>query len=86
MKIRTIKGNLIEAPLEKITAKYSVDNYDRYEIHLKDNFGNKLHFKQIPGMLEDEEWECILSILPLQETKLNKIISVVKKVTDTVKG
>lgn len=85
LKVTTRKGNSIEAPLDKITAKYAVDNYDRHEVYLKDSIGNKLHFKEISGMLEDEQWEHILSVLPLQETKLNKIISATKSITNLFK-
>jgi len=82
LTVKTKKGNFIQSSLSKISTKYSVDNYDRHEFHLKDDNKNKLHFKEIPGMLSDEEWELIISILSPEKSALYKVVSVAKEVKE----
>lgn len=84
LKVITKNGTCFEAPLDKISGTYSLDKYNRHEIKLKDDQGNKICFKEIPYMLEDEEWENILEILPLNQSKFNKIIKVISGVTSKV--
>jgi len=82
---KTRNGKIIQGSLSEISTKYSVDNYDRHEFYLKDMKGNKLHFKQIPDMLSDEEWELIISILSPEKHILHKVVSSVKVAKETAK-
>ena len=58
----TQNGKRISAPLEELSIKEQTDKYDRREVYVK--HGNeKLHFKEIPGMLEEKEWDAIFEVL-----------------------
>ena len=73
LTIKTKNGNTIQSHLSKITSKYAVDQYGRHEFFIEDENGKKLHFKEIPDMLSDEDWELIKSILPLKLGAIGKI-------------
>ena len=70
LTVKTRKGNTIQSPMSEIKATYGLDKNGRYEMYLKDGNGKKLHFKEIPWMLSDDEWELIFSTLDPQKSKL----------------
>lgn len=83
--IKCRNGNTMEAPLSEIDASYAVDNYDRHEFYLKHN-GKKLHFKEIPWMLEDDEWEMIKSILKPYLNGIGKLNNSLRKIQKEIRG
>jgi hypothetical protein len=85
LTVKIKNGNTIQSHLSKIACKYSVDNYDRYEFFLKDENGKKLHFKEIPWMLSDGDWELIRSVLPLELSTMGKTNNFLKKIKDFIK-
>lgn len=71
--IRTLKGNFITAPIMDMKIRCQTDNYDRRECYVSYN-GERLHFKEIPGMLEDKEWNQLFEILyAVPDTGLTKL-------------
>ena len=60
--IELLNGKEFSSPLAKCSFKYQKDNYDRVEF-IVESENEKIHFKEIPGMLEDEEWEEITSFI-----------------------
>ena len=79
ISVSNLKGQQLSAPIVDCFFDYQVDKYDRWEIYV--NHGNeKLHFKEMPGMLEDSEWEAIKSFLKnyciLEKTTLGHISDV----------
>ena len=79
IKIETINGNSLSASIDECVFKYQKDQYDRHEIMVKSG-NQKLHFKEIPYMLSDEEWESIvdfcLNRCSAKKSTLGKITSV----------
>ena len=87
-EILTIKcknGNILESPLKDVIAKYQTDKYDRREFIVKTNDGQKLHFKEMSYMLEDEEWDKIAEILKPSSTGLHKVLSILSPIIDFFK-
>lgn len=80
-------GKTFKSPLSELKVRKQVDKYDRKEVYLSYQ-KEKIHFKEIPWMLEDEEWEQIFKILDAVKdsdiTALGKITQVFKKVTKTL--
>ncbi len=64
--ISVMNGNELTAPIEECSFRYQKDKYDRMEIYVKSG-EKKLHFKEIPGMLKDEDWETIMNFLQSHE-------------------
>lgn len=62
LTVITKNGNSLSAPVEVVEVGYATDKYDRKEFTLKHN-DKKLSFKEMPGMLADEEWEELLKVL-----------------------
>ena len=58
--IETMNGNILSASVNECVFRYQKDNYDRHEITVKSG-NQKLHFKEIPYMLSDDEWEAIVN-------------------------
>jgi uncharacterized circularly permuted ATP-grasp superfamily protein len=77
-------GDRFEAPLSQIEATFAVDNYDRREINIR--YGEKkTRFKEIPGMLSEEEWDEIIAVLNPRKSglgKLNDMLRGIKKVLE----
>lgn len=69
------------APITELKIRVPTDKYDRKEVYVKYD-KEKLHFKEIDGMLEDEEWEEIFTILDTVPdtgmTALSRITTVAK--------
>ena len=78
LTIKTKSGNTIQSHLSGVIAKYTVDNNDNSLFYIEDENGQKLRFKEIPFMLSDEDWELVKSILPLEESKMEKVNKVLK--------
>ena len=69
----TQNGKRISAPLEELSIKEQTDKYDRREVYVK-HCNEKLHFKEIPGMLEEKEWDAIFEVLKaVPNTTLSKV-------------
>lgn len=75
--IETMNGAVFTAPLEKCVFRYQRDDYERHEIWVKTE-SEKIHFKEIPFMLEDEEWDDIvdfcINATDSKETILSKLM------------
>lgn len=80
-------GKTFKSPLSELKVRKQVDQYDRKEIYLSYQ-KEKIHFKEISGMLEDEEWKQIFEVLDAVKdsdiSMLGKITQAVKKVTKTL--
>ena len=75
-------SHTLSCPLDQLKVRLQEDKYDRKEIYL--SFGEeKIHFKEIPYMLSDNEWEDLIeklqSLDDVGETKINKINRLLKK-------
>ena len=85
LTVSTLKGNQIIAPIDELTIRVQTDNYDRKEVYVKWN-NEKLHFKEMPGMLDDDDWEKLFEILLAfpnnGRTTLDKIQGVLKSIID----
>lgn len=62
LTLKTQDGKEITASITELSIRVQTDKYDRKEVYVKHD-KQKLHFKEIDGMLEDEEWEEIFTIL-----------------------
>ncbi|MBQ8736779.1 MAG: hypothetical protein IJY78_02985 [Bacteroidaceae bacterium] len=80
--ISLLNGNTLSAPIEECSFKFQIDKYDRMEIYVKHE-NRKIHFKEMPGMLEDEEWDDIKAFIKdscnAKTTTLGKITKVMEK-------
>ena len=87
--IELLNGKEFSSPLAKCSFKYQKDNYDRVEF-IVESENEKIHFKEIPGMLEDEEWEEITSFIidtcNAKVSRLGSITNVLKSIKDIIGG
>lgn len=71
--ISTMNGNSISAPVSECEFSYHKDNNERTEFYVQAG-EEKLHFKEMPGMLEEAEWKIIKDfILVSCKAKLSKL-------------
>ena len=56
------KGRIFHAPLNELTAEYSLDGHDRRFVTLV-NGSDKFRYQEIIGQLEKEEWNHISLII-----------------------
>ena len=77
LTIKTKSGKIIQSDLSKIISKYTEDK-GNYVFYIQDENGNKLKFNEVPFTLSDEDWELIKSILPLEESKMQKVNKVLE--------
>jgi len=70
-------GAVFTSLLSNITAVYSTDNYSRREITIISD-SDKTRFKEIPGMLTDNEWQEIVNILEPKISKMGMFIEVMR--------
>ncbi len=81
--ISTMNGKCISASISDCEFTYQSDKYERMEYQVKAG-DRKLHFKELPGMLEDEEWELIkkfiLGSCNAQLSKIGKLVNVLKSI------
>lgn len=62
LTFKTQAGKEITAPITELKIRVQTDKYDRKEVFV--NHGkDKLHFKEIDGMLDEGQWEEIFDIL-----------------------
>lgn len=82
-------GNSFKCPLSELKVRKQVDQYDRKEVYLSYQ-NKKVHFKEIPGMLTEEEWKQIFKVLDAVKDSdvsvLGKITGVVMKVKKTLEN
>ena len=62
LTVSTLKGNRLLAPVGELKIRIQTDKYDRKEVYLRHE-EEKLHFKEMPGMLSEEEWERLFGVL-----------------------
>lgn len=79
LTIETLNGKIFTAPVDSCEFTYQEDDYCRHEIYVKAG-DKKIHFKEIPFMLEDEEWDTIVDFCcngkNSKETVMGKLVSV----------
>ena len=81
-------GDRFDARLCDIGATYAVDRYERREVNIRCG-EKKTRFKEIPGMLSEEEWNEIIAALNPRKSGLGKLIDAlgaVGDVLDVLKG
>ena len=88
LTVSTLKGNRLSAPVLELKIRIQTDNYGRKEVYLK--YGDeKLHFKEMPGMLSEEEWEELFNVISsfpnMGRTAADKAVGVVGKILNVVK-
>lgn len=83
--ISLLNGNSLSAPIEECSFKFQIDKYDRMEIYVKHE-NRKIHFKEMPGMLEDEQWDDIKAFIQdscnAKTTTLGKITKAMEKIKE----
>lgn len=88
LSVSTMKGNRLSAPVEELKIRIQTDNYGRKEVYLRHE-DEKLHFKEMPGMLLDEEWEDLFKVLATfpdkGRTAADKVVGVVGKILNVMK-
>lgn len=86
--IETLNGKIFSASVSECKIRYQKDKYNRYEFII--NSGEeKIHFKEISYMLDDDEWEDIINFCKYHiddsdVTTLGKITSVMQKIINTL--
>ena len=88
LTVSTLKGNQLSASVAELKIRIQTDNYNRKEVYLR--YGDeKLHFKEIPGMLSEEEWEELFKVIDsfpnMGRTAADKAVGVVGKILNVVK-
>mgnify|MGYP001088178651 CR=1 FL=1 len=82
-------GKIFKSPLSALKVRKQVDQYDRKEFYLSYQ-KEKIHFKEIPGMLEEEEWAQIFEVLDAVKDSdtslLGKITQLGMRVKKTMEG
>lgn len=85
IKVKLKNGDVVTWPFSELKVRMQADKYDRKEVYLTCG-EKKIHFREIPFMLEDEQWEAIFEFLEsvddIKETTLNKINKVLKKAVE----
>lgn len=86
-KIKIIRksGKIDEISAGDYKASFSKDNYDRREIKLFTTDGRKIHFKEMPGMLSEVEWDTIIEILGASESTFSKVIHSTREIMEELK-
>jgi hypothetical protein len=80
--IKRKNGQTNKIIVGEYSTTFLLDKYDRREFKITTNDGTKIRFKEIPGMLEEFEWESIVEILEATESNLSKIIHKVSEVIE----
>lgn len=75
-------GNRFEAPLASVEATFAVDNYDRREINVTAG-DNTTRFKEIPGMLSEEEWDAIIAALKPSKSALGELTDSMREIKES---
>lgn len=85
IKIIRKNGQIDSISSGEYKSSFSKDNYDRREIKLLTSDGRKIHFKEIPGMLSEEEWDVIIEILEATESTFSKTLHSIREIMDELK-
>lgn len=72
--IKRKNGQANKIIVGEYSTTFLLDKYDRREFKITTKDGTKIRFKEIPGMLEEFEWESIVEILEATESNFSKII------------
>lgn len=78
-------GDRFEAPLCDVEATFAVDNYDRREVNVCCG-AKKTRFKEIPGMLSEEEWDALIAMLNPRKSGLGKVNDALRTMKDKLGG
>lgn len=73
-------GHVFISPLSELKVRKQTDQYDRTELYLSYN-NDKVHFKEIPGMLEPEEWTQIIEVMDAVKDSDISLLGKITKVT-----
>lgn len=65
-------GSVFTAHISEINATFATDNYERREINMRSK-SDKTRFKEIPGMLDDDEWNAIIAALNPSKSGIGKL-------------
>ena len=65
-------GEVFTAHISEISATFATDNYERREINMRSK-SDKTRFKEIPGMLDDDEWNAIIAVLNPSKSGIGKL-------------
>ena len=85
ISITVMNGKSIKAPIKDCIFKYQFDKYDRMEIYVYFN-EDKIHFKEMLGMLKSEEWQEIRSFIK-KECKAKKTgLGIISDILSPVTG
>ena len=80
--VKLKNGKEFSSQLTDLKVRFQEDKYERKEVYLT-NYQETIHFKEIPFMLSDDEWERLFdeieSLGNVGETRLNKVNRLLKK-------
>ena len=85
LTISTRAGNRLTAPIDELSYSYQVNQYDWHEVYIAHG-EERIHFREVPYMLSEEEWEEIFSILDTIPNAHEKSISKVIRVLESIRG
>lgn len=91
IEIVTMNEKVFSNKFSQTKFKFQSDSYDRYEFYVSDinDKARKIHFKEIPFMLSDDEWEEIKTIFAssdnYKESLLGKVTRAASIATDVGK-
>ena len=79
LTVSNLKGIVLTAPIDELKIRIQSDNYERREVFVRHN-KEKLTFKEMPGMLTEDEWRELFDILNtfpnVGETAAGKILKI----------
>lgn len=85
--IETLNGKSISAPIKQCEFKCWKNNAEQQEITIKTG-NEKIHFKEIPFMLSDDEWEVIVDFClnadKHKTSTIEKIAYGMRKIKETI--
>lgn len=85
LTLSTLKGNRLVAPIEELKIRIQKDKFERREVIVKHK-DEKLLFKEIPGMMSQEEWDKLFLVMAsfpdTGRTAADKVVGVVGKILE----
>jgi hypothetical protein len=85
LTLSTLKGNRLVAPIEELKIRIQKDKSERREVIVKHK-DEKLLFKEIPGMMSQEEWDKLFLVMAsfpdTGRTAADKVAGVVGKILE----
>ena len=89
VEVKLKNGDRFSCPYTGLKVRFQEDKYGRKEIFLS-NTERTIHFKEIPYMLSDDEWEELFakleSVDDMRETSLNKVSRIIRKIIEAGEG